>query len=88
MSIKEKQFYDSEIKRSALESKIDFLTRTNQRLREDLRRHLDHIGNLEASNRKLLELLARNSADEKELAQRESAKVTPILRAVPDSQNN
>ncbi|WP_156970892.1 hypothetical protein [Beijerinckia mobilis] len=88
LSIKEKQFYDSEIKRSALESKIDFLTRTNQRLREDLRRHLDHIGNLEASNRKLLELLARNSADEKELAQRESAKVTPILRAVPDSQNN
>jgi len=46
-----------------LESKVDFLTLMNQRLREDLRRHLDHIGNLEASNRKLLDLLARDSIE-------------------------
>jgi lipopolysaccharide export system protein LptA len=61
MTIKDKQIYDSENKRLALESKVDFLTLMNQRLREDLRRHLDHIGNLEASNRKLLDLLARDS---------------------------
>ena len=29
LGIKEKQFYDSEVKRSALESKIDFMTRMN-----------------------------------------------------------
>jgi chromosome segregation ATPase len=63
MTIKDKQIYDSENKRLALESKVDFLTLMSQRLREDLRRHLDHIGNLEASNRKLLELLARDSIE-------------------------
>jgi chromosome segregation ATPase len=63
LTIKDKQIYDSENKRLALESKIDFLTLMNQRLREDLRRHLDHIGNLEASNRKLLDLLARDSIE-------------------------
>ena len=63
MTIKDKQIYDSENKRLALESKVDFLTLMNQRLREDLRRHLDHIGNLEASNRKLLDLLARDSIE-------------------------
>ncbi|MEJ0095743.1 MAG: hypothetical protein WDN46_20745 [Methylocella sp.] len=90
LSVKEKQFYDSEIKRSALDSKIDFLTRTNQRLREDLRRHLDHIGNLEASNRKLFDLLARNSIAEDQDTEAKgaatAARVTPKLRAVPDSQ--
>ncbi|VFU09900.1 protein of unknown function [Methylocella tundrae] len=90
LSIKEKQFYDSEIKQSALNSKVDFLTRTNQRLREDLRSHLDHIGNLEASNRKLLDLLARNSAaDEQEVDTRDLAtagRTAPKLRAVSDTQ--
>ena len=74
ITAKDKQIYDSENKRLALESKVDFLTLMNQRLREDLRRHLDHIGNLEASNRKLLDLLARNSiAEEQEAEIRESA---------------
>jgi chromosome segregation ATPase len=90
LSIKEKQFYDSEIKRSALDSKLDFLIRTNQRLREDLRRSLDHIGNLEASNRKLLESLARNSAaEEQDIEAKEiapAARVAPKLRAVTDGQ--
>jgi chromosome segregation ATPase len=90
LSVKEKQFYDSEIKRSALDSKLDFLTRTNQRLREDLRRSLDHVGNLEASNRKLLDLLARNSAaEEQEMEAKDSAtadRLAPKLRAVAHSQ--
>ena len=89
LGIKEKQFYDSEVKRSALESKVDFMTRMNQRLREDLRRHLDHIGNLEASNRKLLDLLARNSiAEEQENEARDPAapsRAVTKLRAVSDT---
>ncbi len=51
----EQQIHDMEIRQSALLSKIDFLTRINQRQRDDLRRQTDHIGNLEASNRQLLE---------------------------------
>lgn len=87
-SIKEKQFDHFEIKRSALDSKIDFLTHTNQRLREDLRGHLDHIGNLEASNCRLLDLVARNAAadDTEAKASAAAGKVAPKLRAVPDSQ--
>ena len=81
---------NSEIKRSALDSKLDFLTRTNQRLREELRRSLDHVGNLEASNRKLLDLLSRNSAaEEQEAEAKDSAtagRVAPKLRAVAYSQ--
>ena len=65
------------------------MTRINQRLREDLRRHLDHIGNLEASNRKLLDLLARNSiAEEQENEARDSAapsRAVTKLRAVSDT---
>jgi hypothetical protein len=86
---KEKQFCDSELKRSALDSKIDFLTRTSHDLREDLQGQLDHIANLEASNRRLLELVARHSAEEHEA---ETPKALPPprvgakLRAVPDSQ--
>jgi chromosome segregation ATPase len=51
----EQQIHDMEIRQSALLSKIDFMTRINQRQRDDLRRQTDHIGNLEASNRQLLE---------------------------------
>jgi chromosome segregation ATPase len=51
----EQQIHDLEIRQSALLSKIDFLNRINQRQRDDLRRQSDHIGNLEASNRQLLE---------------------------------
>ena len=87
LSIKEKQFYESEIKRSAIDSKVDFLTRTNQRLREDVRQHLDHVGNLEASNRKLLDALARNSAAEQDTAAKDPAtapRVPPKLRTVSE----
>jgi len=51
----EQRIHDLEIRQSALLSKIDFLERINQRQRDDLRRQSDHIGNLEASNRQLLE---------------------------------
>ena len=75
-----------------MDSKLDFLTRTNQRLREELRRSLDHVGNLEASNRKLLDLLARNSAaEEKEVETKDfttSARLTPKPRAVPNRQTD
>ncbi len=92
LSTKERQLYESELKRAALDSKIDFLTRTNQRLRDDLRGSLDHVGNLEASNRKLLDLLARNSAAaEQEIDSKTSATAAraPLkLRAVPDGQKD
>jgi len=64
LSTKEKQLYESEIKRSAFESKIAFLERANQRLRDDSRRHIDHMGNLEVSNQKLLESLSQASIAE------------------------
>lgn len=51
----EQQIHDLEIRQSALLSKVDFLNRMNQRQRDDLRRQNDHIGNLEASNRQLLD---------------------------------
>jgi len=88
LTIKDKQIYDSENKRLALESKVDFVTLMNQRLREGLRRHLDHIGNLEASNRKLLDLLARNSiVDEQEFETRDAVAAPrpgPKLIAPPE----
>lgn len=63
----EQQIHDLEIRQSALLSKIDFLNRMNQRQRDDIRRQHDHIGNLEASNRQLLEgapsVAPRNGAD-------------------------
>jgi chromosome segregation ATPase len=89
VSKKEKQFCDSEIKRSALDSKINFLTRTSHDLREDLQGQLDHIGNLEASNRRLMELVARHSAEEQEAETPKALpppRVVAKLRAVPDSQ--
>jgi chromosome segregation ATPase len=84
LSVRDKQYYDLDIRQSALLSKVDFLSRTNQRQREDLRRHLDHIGNLEASNRQLLDALARNAAGDdpaQEVAGAPSPQ--PLLRAVP-----
>ncbi len=59
---KDKQIYDLQVKLSGVNSKCDFLNREIQRQRDDLRRHLDHIGNLEGSNRQLLDALSRNSA--------------------------
>jgi chromosome segregation ATPase len=87
---KEKQFCDSELKRSALDSKIDALTRTSHDLREDLQGQLDHIANLEASNRSLVDLVARHSAAEDQNGETAKAapplRAVPKLRAVPDSQ--
>jgi len=81
---KDKQIYDLEVKLASVNSKNDFLDRAVQRLREDVRRHLDHIGTIEASNRQLLDSLSRNSV---ELPQAETeAKAPPSgppkLRAV------
>ncbi len=87
LSAREKQYYDLDVRQSALLSKVDFLSRTNQRQREDLRRHIDHIGNLESSNRQLLDALARNaSGTDAGAAQEEAAQhAAPKLRAVADA---
>jgi chromosome segregation ATPase len=61
LASKDKQIYDLQVKISGMNSKSDFLNREIQRLRDDLRRHLDHIGNLEGSNRQLLDALSRTS---------------------------
>ncbi len=59
---REKQIYDLEVKLSAVQSKADYLHRTNERLRDEVRRHVNHIGNIEASNRQLLDTLSRTTA--------------------------
>lgn len=76
----EKKIYDLEIRQSALLSKIDFLTRLNERQRDELRRQSDHIGNLEASNQQLLNTHPRFTSplDDEEDAQMAQRK----LRAV------
>jgi len=86
---KDKQIYDLEVKLAGVNSKNDFLNRMLQRMRDDLRRHLDHIGTLESSNRQLLDALSRNSVatadvdnDAEESQRAQSA--APKLRAVPD----
>jgi hypothetical protein len=53
----------------------------NQRLRDEARRNLDHIGGLETSNRKLLDSLAEQSpADNPE---GEAVTTAPAARAQP-----
>ncbi len=86
LSAREKQYYDLDVRQSALLSKVDFLSRTNQRQRDDLRRHIDHIGNLESSNRQLLDALARNAnGSDSASAQDESTQQqAPKLRAVAE----
>jgi chromosome segregation ATPase len=88
LAIKDKHISDSENKRLTMESKVDFMTRMNQRLREDQRRHLDHIGNLEAANRKLLDLLARHSIGDEPDADGTGAapsRTAPKLIAPPEA---
>lgn len=58
---REKQCHDLEVRQSALLSKIDFLERLNARHRDELRRQLDQIANLDASNRSLLDALSRHN---------------------------
>ena len=84
LGARDKQLYDLEIKQSALHSRADFLTRMNEKLREDTRRHLDHVGMLEASNRQLLDAMARNVAASEEDAAvtATSAPRAPQLRSV------
>ncbi len=62
-SVREKQCYDLSIRESALNSKIDFLNRMNLRMRGDMRRQLEHIGNLEASNNKFLDAPVRTTGE-------------------------
>lgn len=61
LNAKGKDLYDLDIMHSGLLSKTELLVRINDRLREDVRRHVDHIGMVEASNRQLLESLSRNA---------------------------
>jgi chromosome segregation ATPase len=86
-SLREKQCYDLNIRESALQSKLDFLNRMNLRLRGDMRRQLDHIGNLEASNNKLLDALARATGEaEIELLETEAAQAqTARLHVVKET---
>ena len=83
---KDKQLYDLDAKLAGMNSKNEFLERMIQRMREELRRHLDHIGTLESSNRQLLEALSRNSEAtdlEGDLAERQQTqRGTPRLRTV------
>jgi chromosome segregation ATPase len=83
---KDKQVYDLDAKLAGMNSKNEFLDRMVHRMREELRRHLDHIGTLESSNRQLLEALSRNSAAtdlEGDLAERQQTqRGTPRLRTV------
>jgi DNA repair exonuclease SbcCD ATPase subunit len=93
LSTKEKQLYESEIKRAALTSKNAFLERANQRLREDSRRHIDHMGNLEASNQKMLESLSRASSAEEDKGgandEPSASDRSPVkLRALADGQTS
>jgi chromosome segregation ATPase len=85
---KDKQIYDLQVKLSGVNSKCDFLNREIQRQRDDLRRHLDHIGNLEGSNRQLLDALSRNAANKDAqgdlTADQMSSGAGPKLRAISD----
>lgn len=64
---RDKETYDLGIRLSALQSKTEFLTGVNVKLREDLRHHIDHVGTLEQSNRQLIAAMTRS----REAAERE-----------------
>jgi chromosome segregation ATPase len=81
LAIKERQLNESENKRLALEAKIDYLTKMNQRLRDESKRNLEHIGGLETSNRKLLDSLADQSSSDNQ--EGEAAPTAPAARAQP-----
>jgi chromosome segregation ATPase len=81
---KSKQAYDMEVKLGALVSKIEFLTRLNDNLREDLRRSIDHTANIEASNRQLLaSLSSKGDEDADDTAERQNRQK---LRVVGDAE--
>ncbi|MGB8818088.1 MAG: hypothetical protein WCC66_09240 [Rhizobiaceae bacterium] len=83
LALRDKQLYESDIKNSAITSKVEFLTQLNQRLREDLRGHIDHSNMMEVSNRQLLEAMAhRRLEDEDGDGDHKAPKSKPKLRAV------
>jgi hypothetical protein len=82
LAIKEKQLTDSENKRLALEARVEFFGRMNQRLREEARRNLEHISSLEGTNRKLLDSLSRYSVSDRP-DNVETVQPVPTPRAVP-----
>jgi hypothetical protein len=58
----------------------------NERQRDDLRRQSDHIGNLEASNRQLLDAIPRNNTANFDVAKQDpDAQYSQLkLRAVSE----
>ena len=63
---RDKQLYEADIRNAAIASKVEFLTQLNERLREDLRGHIDHNNMLEVSNRKLLEVMSHRKLHDDE----------------------
>jgi chromosome segregation ATPase len=83
LTTRDKDLYDRDIRHSGASSKIDFLTRLNDRLRDDMRRHVDHAAMLEASNKQLLETLsAKAQSDDSRDRDRMAQHAPPTLRAV------
>ncbi len=84
LAIRDKQLYEADIKNSAISSKVEFLTQLNQRLREDLRGHIDHSNMMEVSNRQLLEAMSHRRLHDEEIdADGKGPKMAkPKLRAV------
>jgi chromosome segregation ATPase len=84
MALRDKQLYEADIKTAAITSKVEFLTQLNQRLREDLRGHIDHSNMMEVSNRQLLEAMAhrRLEDDDTDEIGQKTGKAKPKLRAV------
>jgi DNA repair exonuclease SbcCD ATPase subunit len=84
LAIRDKQVYEAEIRNAAISSKVEFLTQLNQRLREDLRGHIDHSNMMEVSNRQLLEAMShrRLHDDDFDADSKTPKSGKPKLRAV------
>jgi chromosome segregation ATPase len=83
LAIKDKQLNDAENKRTALEARVEFFNRMNQRLREEARRNLEHISSLEGTNRKLLASLSRYAnADRQDTIETVQPAVRPVPRLI------
>ncbi|WEK46947.1 MAG: hypothetical protein P0Y56_01280 [Candidatus Andeanibacterium colombiense] len=94
LASREEQAIELENANIALRSQVEFLTRAGERQREDVSRHLHHIGQLEASNRHLFDTLSRGAtADEFESldaavsGRNRAGKGKAALRAVGASEN-
>ena len=89
MAAKNKLIYDLEIKQSAMASKIEFLTRMNQRYREESKRQLEQVANLESSNRQLIDAFAANvesvgAVGPEPVQEQVVERPQPMLRAIGD----